>query len=67
VRSWLTLLLALTFLATGIYGAYAYVHNYEVYRGFPPPKDPHGVASGNLVQVHFQSRALGHQDSYLVY
>ena len=45
----LALALALAFLATGIYGAYAYVHNYSVYRGFPPPSDPHGVPAGRYV------------------
>ena len=63
----LALALALAFLATGIYGAYAYVHNYSVYRGFPPPSDPHGVPAGRYVEVNFQSQALGHQDRYMVY
>jgi enterochelin esterase-like enzyme len=60
-------LLALAFLATGMYGAWAYVHNYEVYRGFPPPQDPSGIATGRLVQVNFDSRSLGRQDAYMVY
>lgn len=63
----LALLLAAAFLATGIYGAWAYVHNYEVYRGFPPPQDPSGIPTGTLVEAHFQSPALGRQDSYMVY
>ena len=63
----LALLLCAAFLATGIYGAWAYVHNYQVYRGFPPPSDPKGVPSGTLVQEGFQSPALGRRDSYLVY
>ena len=67
VRWRLALALALAFLATGIYGAYAYVHNYSVYRGFPPPSDPHGVPAGRYVEVNFQSQALGHQDRYMVY
>ena len=63
----LAIVLALAFLATGIYGAWAYVHNYEVYRGFPPPQDPNGIPTGRFVEVHFQSQALGRQDSYMVY
>jgi len=63
----LAVLLALAFLGTGIYGAWAYVHNYEVYRGFPPPHDPNGVPTGRLVEAHFDSQALGRQDSYMVY
>jgi enterochelin esterase-like enzyme len=61
------MVLAAAFLGIGVYGAWAYVHNYSVYRGFPPPSDPQGVASGRLVEVHFQSQALGRQDSYMVY
>jgi enterochelin esterase-like enzyme len=63
----LALLLAVGFLATGIYGAWAYVHNYEVYRGFPPPQDPNGIPTGRLVEAHFDSQALGRQDAYMVY
>ena len=63
----LAVLLALAFLGTGIYGAWAYVHNYEVYRGFPPPRDPNGIPTGRLVEAHFQSQALGREDSYMVY
>jgi len=63
----LALVLAVAFLATGIYGAVAYVHNYSVYRGFPPPSDPSGIATGRLVEDHFQSQALGREDSYMVY
>ena len=63
----IALALAVAFLGTGIYGAWAYVHNYSVYRGFPPPSDPHGIPSGRLVEAHFQSQALGRQDSYMVY
>ena len=37
-------LLAAVFLAVGSYGAWAYVHNYQLYRGFPAPSDPAGVA-----------------------
>ena len=63
----LALVLAVAFLGTGIYGAWAYVHNYQVYRGFPPPSDPAGIPQGKLVEVHFQSQALDRDDSYMVY
>jgi enterochelin esterase-like enzyme len=67
MRLRLIFVLAALFLGVGSYGAWAYVHNYQLYRGFPPPSDPAGVASGTLVERHFQSAALGRQDSYLVY
>ena len=63
----LALALALAFLGTGIYGAYAYVHNYSVYRGFPPPSDPPASRRASYVEVNFESQALGHQDRYMVY
>lgn len=63
----LTVLLAAIFLGLGGYGAWAYVHNYELYRGFPAPSDPPGVAPGTLVEQRFHSAVLGRQDSYLVY
>jgi enterochelin esterase-like enzyme len=62
-----TILLSAVFLAVGAYGAWAYVRNYELYRGFPAPADPPGIRSGTLVQRQFHSTALGRQDSYLVY
>src|SRR5207248_1468657 len=63
----LTVALAALFLIVGGYGAWAYVRNYDLYRGFPPPRDPAGVARGTLVQERFHSPVLGRQDSYLVY
>jgi enterochelin esterase-like enzyme len=62
-----TILLAAVFLVVGAYGAWAYVRNYELYRGFPAPSDPPGIPAGTLVQRHFHSTALGREDSYLVY
>ena len=67
MRLRLTILLAALFLGVGAYGAWAYVHNYALYRGFPAPSDPAGVASGRLVEANFRSAALGRDDSYLVY
>jgi enterochelin esterase-like enzyme len=63
----LIVVLSVLFLAVGGYGAWAYVRNYELYRGFPPPKDPSGIPSGTLVPRSFNSEVLGRRDSYLVY
>ena len=60
-------MLAAAFLAVGAYGAWAYVRNYELYRGFPPPRDPAGIPTGTLVPRSFNSAVLGRRDSYLVY
>jgi S-formylglutathione hydrolase FrmB len=54
-------------LAAGLLGAASYGHDYYLYRGFPAPKDPPGVAAGRFVQVHFYSAALHQRRSYLVY
>ncbi|HET9121656.1 MAG TPA: alpha/beta hydrolase-fold protein [Solirubrobacterales bacterium] len=67
MRLRLTIVLAALFLGVGSYGAWAYVHNYELYRGFPAPSDPAGIASGTLVERYFPSTALGREDSYLLY
>jgi enterochelin esterase-like enzyme len=68
VRVWVLVpLIAVALLLAGSYGSYAYVHNYDLYRGFPPPSEPAGIPHGTLVHVHFHSRALGHRRSYLIY
>lgn len=61
------ILLSAGVLALGCYGGWSYVHNYLVYRGFPPPRDPTGIATGTLEQVGFYSRPLGRRDTYLIY
>ena len=55
------LLLALAlFVAVGGVGAYRYAHNYWLYRGFPPPRDPAYVhQTGSAQEVSVQSPALG--------
>jgi S-formylglutathione hydrolase FrmB len=53
------IVLSLALLAAGVYGAWAYAHDYYLYRGFGPPRDPAGVAPGKLVNVRFHSKALG--------
>jgi enterochelin esterase-like enzyme len=61
-----TLILASAVLAGGVFGAWAYGHNYYLYRGYSPPHHPAGVAPGKLVGEHFYSTALHSQRSYKV-
>ena len=63
----LTAAIAAGWLAVGLYGAWAYGHDYQVYRGFSPPRDPQGIAPGRVVVRHFYSRALKRWDRYAVY
>ena len=51
----------------GLYGAWLYVHHYDLYRGFPPPTEPAGIPHGRLEQVAFHSPALGQRRQYLIY
>jgi S-formylglutathione hydrolase FrmB len=50
----------------GVAGAATYVQNFNLYRGFPPPAHPAGVAAGKLVDVPFSSTAMGQKRSYLI-
>lgn len=54
-------------IAAGLYGAWLYVHHYDLYRGFPPPTEPTGIPHGRLERVGFWSPALGHRRHYLIY
>ncbi|HEX4526888.1 MAG TPA: alpha/beta hydrolase-fold protein [Gaiellaceae bacterium] len=48
------------FVAVGLFGAYRYVDNYWVYRGFAPPKDPAFVhVRGAATHFDLTSAALG--------
>jgi enterochelin esterase-like enzyme len=48
------------FVAAGLFGAYRYVDNYWLYRGFAPPKDPAYVrAHGVATRFYLASPALG--------
>ena len=58
---------ALGWLVVGLVGAYAYLHRYSLYRGFPAPVTPAGVARGSVRDVHFFSPALRGDHRYLVY
>jgi enterochelin esterase-like enzyme len=51
----------------GVYGAWLYVHHYDLYRGFPPPTEPAGIPHGRAETVGFWSEALGQQRQYLIY
>lgn len=59
--------LALLFLLGGCSGTYAYLHDYDLYRGFAPPTEPAGIPHGRLVTEHFFSPAMGQRRSYLAY
>jgi enterochelin esterase-like enzyme len=51
---------ATAFVAFGVLGAYRYVDNFWVYRGFAPPKDPAFVTQrGTAVRFYVTSAALG--------
>jgi hypothetical protein len=58
---------ALMLLAPGAYGAYSYLHAYDLYRGFPPPREPASIPHGRLEQLSFYSPALRQERKYLAY
>lgn len=60
-------LAALALLLGGGYGSYAYLHDYDLYRGFPPPSEPASIPHGRLLTRSFYSPALRHRRSYLIY
>jgi enterochelin esterase-like enzyme len=60
-------IVACVWLAVGLFGAFHYVHAYAIYRGFPVPKTPPGIAQGQLKTVAFHSPAIGRTSHYLVY
>ena len=62
-----TTALVLAFLGAGLFGAWRYIHAYDVYRGFPPPVDPKGVAAGHIGHLSFYSPALRRRDYVVVY
>jgi enterochelin esterase-like enzyme len=70
VRSALVLTAVGVFVSGGLLGAYRYVDNYWLYRGFSPPHDPTYVRTkGSAIRIDVASAALGgrHQpvDVYL--
>src|SRR5919197_2333811 len=46
------------FLGLGALGRYPYFHNFWLYRGFPPPRDPGFVAPGKAERFYVASAAL---------
>jgi enterochelin esterase-like enzyme len=67
VRRRAVLAFALAWVLVGCYGVWSYAHDYYLYRGFGPPRDPPGVARGSLRSVRFRSAALGSVRTYDVY
>jgi enterochelin esterase-like enzyme len=59
-------LLALWSVVGGL-GTWSYAHDYEVYRGFPPPRETRGIPKGRLVHVSFWSSALHERRYYVLY
>src|SRR5207248_1683943 len=60
LRGWVAALAFALFLGVGLLGAYRYVDNYWVYRGFAPPHDATFVRShGTAERFYLASRALG--------
>jgi enterochelin esterase-like enzyme len=64
---WPVALIAVAWLAVGLTSSYGYAHRYAVYRGFPPPIVPAGVAAGELRTVGFWSPSVRERSQYLVY
>jgi enterochelin esterase-like enzyme len=47
-------------IAAGAFGAFRYIDNFRLYRGYPPPKEPAYVhARGHVDVLHVRSAALG--------
>jgi enterochelin esterase-like enzyme len=61
------LALTLAWVFVGCYGVWSYAHDYYLYRGFGPPRDPPGVDQGSLRSIRFRSAALGAMRTYDVY
>jgi S-formylglutathione hydrolase FrmB len=64
---WTVALIAAVWLAVGLTAAYDYADGYAVYRGFPPPKVPAGVAAGTVRTVDFRSPSVHQRSQYLIY
>jgi hypothetical protein len=66
VASFVTLALA-AFLATGLAGAFRYVDNFWLYRGFAPPRDPAFVnVHGRQETISVASTALGGRSQQVI-
>jgi len=60
-------LLAVAWLAVGLFGVGAYVGDYVRFRGFAPPRDPPGVDVGRVERIRFYSPAVRAWKYYLIY
>ena len=63
----LVLAAAAVWLAAGLLGLARYVRAYSLYRGFPKPVTPAGIAAGTVEWLRFGSPALGHASKAEVY
>jgi enterochelin esterase-like enzyme len=61
------LALALAWVFVGVYGVWSYAHDYYLYRGFGPPRDPPGIAPGSLRVIKFRSAALAAERRYDIF
>ncbi len=59
--------IATAWIVVGFIGAYSYLDNYYLHRGFATPQRLAKAGAGRLLSVHFYSRALHKIDDYLVY
>jgi enterochelin esterase-like enzyme len=60
-------LVALALLAPGAHGAYRYLHDYNLYRGFAPPHESAAIQHGQVRTEFFYSPALHQRREYLAY
>ena len=60
-------IIAVAWIVVGFIGAYSYLDNYYLHRGFATPLRLAQAGAGRLLSVHFYSRALHKIDSYLIY
>ena len=66
-RRRLVALAVAAWLVVGLAAVYAYAHRYAIYRGFPAPATPTGVASGTTRTITFWSPSVHQREQYIVY
>ena len=67
MRRLLVRLILLGWILAGLIGAYSYLENYYLHRGFATPPRLARAGAGRLFTVHFHSSALDRRTDYLVY
>jgi len=60
-------IVGVVWLALGLAGLGVYLNHYWLYRGFPPPHTPSGVARGTVHDMHLWSPALDEERAAMVY